>query len=201
MSEFSPQNVVSILLDKYGVGDAEAAAREEQEMADRFVYCIEQCKNGMTLEDHLISLLERSDRLHFIHCLQSVDGTRRSDLMDVSLVRSQLRAGLIMDSVRATNRGYPERMPFRDFRRRFQCLVKENYTNLSLSDTLDDRSAVKKIFEKMQIFEFRYRLGISQVLVRSDVLAELEEKRDLCLSGENFRKYSIFFTFLARELL
>ncbi|CAD5228125.1 unnamed protein product [Bursaphelenchus xylophilus] len=51
MSEFSPQNVVSILLDKYGVGDAKAATREEQKMADRFAYCIEQCKNGMTLEE------------------------------------------------------------------------------------------------------------------------------------------------------
>uniref|UniRef100_A0A1I7SNL0 DDE-1 domain-containing protein n=1 Tax=Bursaphelenchus xylophilus TaxID=6326 RepID=A0A1I7SNL0_BURXY len=51
MSEFSPQNVVSILLDKYGVGDAKAATREEQKVADRFVFCIEQCKNGMTLEE------------------------------------------------------------------------------------------------------------------------------------------------------
>uniref|UniRef100_A0A1I7SNP4 BRF1 domain-containing protein n=1 Tax=Bursaphelenchus xylophilus TaxID=6326 RepID=A0A1I7SNP4_BURXY len=37
--------------DKYGVGDAKAATREEQKMADRFAYCIEQCKNGMTLEE------------------------------------------------------------------------------------------------------------------------------------------------------
>ncbi|CAD5218895.1 unnamed protein product [Bursaphelenchus okinawaensis] len=134
--------------------------------------------------DQLISLIERSDRIHFIHCLQSADTQmHRTELLDVGLVRAQLRAGLLIESIRSSNRGYPERMPFRDFRRRFQCLVKENYSSVSLSDTLDDRSAVKKIFEKMQIFEHRYRLGISQVLVRSDVVAELEEKRDLCLSG------------------
>lgn len=84
--------------------------------------------------------------------------------MDVGLVRTQMRSYLLIDSVRASNRGYPERMPFRDFRRRFQCLVKENITSSSLSEALDDRSAVKRIMEQMQIFEHRYRLGISQVI-------------------------------------
>uniref|UniRef100_A0A915E7I2 Uncharacterized protein n=1 Tax=Ditylenchus dipsaci TaxID=166011 RepID=A0A915E7I2_9BILA len=35
----------------------------------------------------------------------------------------------------------------------------------------------------MEIFEHRYRLGLSQILLRNDVLVELEERRDLSLSG------------------
>ena len=35
----------------------------------------------------------------------------------------------------------------------------------------------------MDIDEHRYRLGISQILLRSDILVELEEKRDFQLSG------------------
>lgn len=49
--------------------------------------------------------------------------------------------------------------------------------------SLDDRSQVQKILQKMEIFEHRYRLGISQILLRADLLMELEEKRDMALCG------------------
>lgn len=67
------------------------------------------------------------------------------------------------------------------FRRRFQCLVPLNQHNLN--DALDDRSATQRILQTSEIFEHRYRLGLSQILLRSDVLVELEERRDICLSG------------------
>jgi myosin heavy subunit len=53
----------------------------------------------------------------------------------------------------------------------------------SLNDALDDRSATQRILQNSEIYEHRYRLGLSQILLRSDVLLELEERRDLCLSG------------------
>jgi myosin heavy subunit len=52
-----------------------------------------------------------------------------------------------------------------------------------LNDALDDRSATQRILQNSEIFEHRYRLGLSQILLRTDVLIELEERRDLCLSG------------------
>lgn len=129
------------------------------------------------LQDFLLSQVERGDRLQFVHCLRphslaAADPSAAAphapeEVMDVSVVRQQMRSYLLIDSVRAANRGYPERMAFRDFRRRFQCLVREGGSAPSaagsLGDALDDRAAVKRILESMQIYEHRYRLGISQV--------------------------------------
>lgn len=55
-------------------------------------------------------------------------------------------------------------MTFRDFRRRFQCLIEtETQSNAaklcSLDEALDDRTFVQKILEQTEIFEHRYRLG------------------------------------------
>ncbi|KAK6025725.1 hypothetical protein OSTOST_08369 [Ostertagia ostertagi] len=86
------------------------------------------------------------------------------EAIDVPFVRGQLRSILLIDSIRANNRGYPERVSFRDFRRRFGCLV-EDELNSSIDNALDDRAAVSKILEGMDIHQHRYRLGISQVML------------------------------------
>ncbi|GMR50128.1 hypothetical protein PMAYCL1PPCAC_20323, partial [Pristionchus mayeri] len=171
--------------------------------------------------DYVFSTVRRGARSHFIHCIQSSTGPSRSSLLsgssslapssgssssglsplsntsssdslDVPYVRNQMRGLLLMDAVRASNRGYPERFSFRDFRRRFECLIVSSYqaigaanqsTELSFTDAVDDRAAVAKILEKMDVHESRFRLGISQVLLQSDVVSMLEERRELSLSG------------------
>lgn len=55
-------------------------------------------------------------------------------------------------------------MAFRDFRRRFQCLIEIGVQpnvikSYSLNEALDDRTFVQKILERMEIYEHRYRLG------------------------------------------
>uniref|UniRef100_A0AC34R191 Unconventional myosin-XVIIIa n=1 Tax=Panagrolaimus sp. JU765 TaxID=591449 RepID=A0AC34R191_9BILA len=146
--------------------------------------------------EYVLSIINRSSKVIFIHCIQpcpigihslsdqtSLMNSKKMDGFDVPYVRSQLQSLLLIDSVRACNRGYPERLPFKDFRRRFQCLIQNHSNPINIQDALDDRGAVKKILETMDIDEHRYRLGISQILLRSDILVELEEKRDLQLSG------------------
>ncbi|WKY03227.1 hypothetical protein Q1695_004738 [Nippostrongylus brasiliensis] len=136
--------------------------------------------------DYVFSSLRRGHRSHFVHCIQPSPNMRSAtgsyEAIDVPFVRSQLRSILLIDSIRANNRGYPERVSFRDFRRRFGCLV-EDELNSSIDNALDDRAAVSKILESMDIHQHRYRLGISQVLLAADVLCELEDRRELSLSG------------------
>ncbi|KAK5966184.1 Myosin-XVIIIa [Trichostrongylus colubriformis] len=136
--------------------------------------------------DYVFSSLRRGHRSHFVHCIQPSPNMRSTsgsyETIDVPFVRGQLRSILLIDSIRANNRGYPERVSFRDFRRRFGCLV-EDELNSSIDNALDDRAAVSKILEGMDIHQHRYRLGISQVLLSADVLCELEDRRELSLSG------------------
>ncbi|KAJ1353768.1 Myosin tail [Parelaphostrongylus tenuis] len=136
--------------------------------------------------DYIFSSLRRGHRSYFIHCVQpsanmrSVSSSR--EMIDVSFVRSQIRSILLIDSIRVNNRGYPERVPFRDFRRRFGCLIEDELSS-SLNNALDDRAAVSRILERMDIHPSRYRLGISQILLAADVMNELEDRRELSLSG------------------
>ncbi|VDL76832.1 unnamed protein product [Nippostrongylus brasiliensis] len=101
--------------------------------------------------DYVFSSLRRGHRSHFVHCIQPSPNMRSAtgsyEAIDVPFVRSQLRSILLIDSIRANNRGYPERVSFRDFRRRFGCLV-EDELNSSIDNALDDRAAVSKILEK-----------------------------------------------------
>lgn len=140
----------------------------------------------LNFQDHVFNTIERASRIQFVHCMQShrpdTNTSTTLDVLDVSYVRQQVRSYLLIDSIRTSNRGYPERLPFKDFRRRFQCLVSPQHQQ-SLNDALDDRSATQRILQNSDIYEHRYRLGLSQILLRTDVLIQLEERRDLCLSG------------------
>lgn len=57
--------------------------------------------------------------------------------------------------------GFPEQIPYKYFRCRFQCLLKEQ--NIS-SEYMDDRAISGKILEELGAFSHRYRLGLSQVI-------------------------------------
>lgn len=57
--------------------------------------------------------------------------------------------------------GFPEQIPYKYFRCRFQCLLKEQNTP---SEYMDDRAISDKILEEMGAFPHRYRLGLSQVI-------------------------------------
>uniref|UniRef100_A0A1I8ADS9 Myosin motor domain-containing protein n=1 Tax=Steinernema glaseri TaxID=37863 RepID=A0A1I8ADS9_9BILA len=162
----------------HSIQTLESAARAENSRAASGF-----CSGVLMQLDYIISSINRASKVHFVYCVQpytsaSISGCD-SLAMDVPYVRQQLRSVLLIDAIRSHNRGYAERISFRDFRRRFQCLVPPE----SISAMLDDRTATMKILERMNIREHRYRLGISQALLRSDVLTELEDCRDLGLSG------------------
>ncbi|VDK63119.1 unnamed protein product [Onchocerca ochengi] len=141
--------------------------------------------------DYIASCIKRTTGLHFVHCirpLSAVDMHMRPDeLLNIQYVRNQLRCFSLVNSARATSQGFPEQIPYKYFRCRFQCLLKEQ--NIS-SEYMDDRAISGKILEELGAFSHRYRLGLSQVLLRSDLLDELEERREFCLSGliEHFQQ-------------
>ncbi|EJW86928.1 hypothetical protein WUBG_02162 [Wuchereria bancrofti] len=141
--------------------------------------------------DYITSCIKRISGLHFVHCirpLSTVDMHARPDeFLNIQYVRNQLRYLSLVNSARAANQGFPEQIPYKYFRCRFQCLLKERNTS---SEYMDDRAISGKILEELGAFPHRYRLGLSQVLLRNDLLDELEERRELCLSGliEHFQQ-------------
>ncbi|VDK82668.1 unnamed protein product [Litomosoides sigmodontis] len=136
--------------------------------------------------DYITSYIKRTSGLHFVHCIQPLSAAdmhvRPDELLNIQYVRNQLRHLSLVNSAR-----FPEQIPYKYFRYRFQCLLKEQNTP---SEYMDDRAVSGKILEELGAFSHRYRLGLSQVLLRSDLLDELEERREFCLSGliEHFQQ-------------
>uniref|UniRef100_A0A915PS61 Myosin motor domain-containing protein n=1 Tax=Setaria digitata TaxID=48799 RepID=A0A915PS61_9BILA len=141
--------------------------------------------------DYITSYIKRTAGLHFVHCIRPLSAIdlhmRPDELLNIQYVRNQLRHLSLVNSARAASQGFPEQIPYKYFRCRFQCLLKEQNTSI---EYMDDRTISGKILEDSGAFPHRYRLGLSQVLLRSDLLDELEERRELCLNGviEHFQQ-------------
>ncbi|CEF70591.1 Myosin heavy chain-like [Strongyloides ratti] len=145
--------------------------------------------------DSIINSILRMSSIYMIHCIApfiktTIDNIMNNynknskiftnDVMDVCFVRKQLKTIFILELVRAYNIGFPEKMIYINFRRRFNCLLKEDN---NYNDICDDRICIRNLFILLNIPENSYRFGLSNLLLKSDIFNMLEEKRDTMLSS------------------
>uniref|UniRef100_A0A1L8E4V2 Putative myosin n=1 Tax=Nyssomyia neivai TaxID=330878 RepID=A0A1L8E4V2_9DIPT len=139
---------------------------------------------------------------HFVHCfmLQHNAGTTTAssqtspqhtseDIVNIPLVRSQLRGSQILEAARLHRLGFPESVPLHEFIRRFGLL----------GDVQVKDQTVEQILSSNEIDSSTYRIGPSQVLFRSGVLGQLEAKRDELLSDRIIQFQSYCRGYLARR--
>lgn len=119
--------------------------------------------------------LNRTARVHFVNCLlpqheAGVGAQRVIDpignqtdeaIINVPLLRSQLRGLQLLEAIRLDKMGFPEKMLFGDFKRRFECLAPLDYKPASA--LLDDRQTVEHLLKAIEIDRVSYQMGLSQV--------------------------------------
>ncbi|KAL2734130.1 unconventional myosin-XVIIIa isoform X4 [Vespula squamosa] len=125
--------------------------------------------------DGLIETLRRT-RLKFIHCLLpqhnagctdnksllSVKSNQNEDsVINVPLLRSQIRGSQIIDAVRLHKVGFPKYMALGEFRRRF-ALLSSDVNARPGSPVADERRAVEDMLLTVDIDPASYRVGQSQ---------------------------------------
>lgn len=88
------------------------------------------------------------------------------------MLNPQLRGTHVLEAARLHRLGFPEAVPLTEFVRRFG-LVSEMPTK--------DLTA-EQILSSTDIDVSSYRIGVSQVLLRSGILTQLEAKRDELLT-------------------
>ncbi|XP_076367271.1 unconventional myosin-XVIIIa-like isoform X2 [Tachypleus tridentatus] len=163
--------------------------------------------------DALIDILNRS-QLHFVHCLLPQHNAghwnhrskilKRSSgcedfLLNVPLLRSQLRGAQIIDSVRVYKQGFPEHLMYGEFRRRVELLAPpEQQPGRQISD---DKQAVEQLIENLDFDKSSYRIGLSQIFLRAGTLARLENQRDEKLHDMIVRFQTHCRGYLARSKL
>ncbi|XP_043225298.1 unconventional myosin-XVIIIa-like isoform X2 [Amphibalanus amphitrite] len=99
-------------------------------------------------------------------------------IINVPLLRSQLRGAQLLDALRLHKQGYPEHMPFAEFRRRFALLAPDVTVDEGSTAGGDERAAVDQLMLQLDVDPASYRLGLSQIFFRSSALPQLEERRD-----------------------
>ncbi|XP_055685482.1 unconventional myosin-XVIIIa-like isoform X2 [Lutzomyia longipalpis] len=151
--------------------------------------------------DGIIDTFRRTGT-HFVHCFmlqhnagitsassQTSPQHTSEDIVNIPLVRSQLRGSQILEAARLHRLGFPESVPLHEFIRRFGLL----------GDVQVKDQTVEQILSSNEIDSSTYRIGPSQVLFRSGVLGQLEAKRDELLSDRIIQFQSYCRGYLARR--
>lgn len=137
----------------------------------------------------------RNTSPHFVRCIIP-NHEKKSGKINSMLVLEQLRCNGVLEGIRICRQGFPNRIPFQEFRHRYEILTP----NVIPRGFMDGKEAVKKMIENLDIESKLYRIGQSKVFFRTGVLAHLEEERDLKLTDLIVQFQSQCRAFLARRL-
>ncbi|KAF2758920.1 hypothetical protein EJ05DRAFT_326425 [Pseudovirgaria hyperparasitica] len=131
---------------------------------------------------------------HFVRCIIP-NHKKRPKQFSAPLVLDQLRCNGVLEGIRIARTGFPNRLPFVEFRTRYEVLCKDMPTN-----PLEGREIAKLMLGKLKLDRSLYRVGLTKVFFRAGVLAELEEQRDELIREIMSRFQSVARGFIQRRI-
>lgn len=131
---------------------------------------------------------------HFVRCILP-NHKKRPKLFSGPLVLDQLRCNGVLEGIRIARTGFPNRLPFTEFRQRYEVLCQGMPKGY-----LDGQSAAKLMVDKLGLDKSLYRVGLSKMFFRAGVLAELEEQRDTLIRDIMTRFQSVARGFVQRHI-
>ncbi|SLM34805.1 myosin type ii heavy chain [Lasallia pustulata] len=125
-------------------------------------------------KEQLTSLMNQlhSTHPHFARCILP-NHKKRPKLFSAPLVLDQLRCNGVLEGIRIARTGFPNRLPFTEFRQRYEVLCRNMPKGY-----LEGQTATQIMLDKLDLDKTLYRVGLTKVFFRAGVLAELEEQRD-----------------------
>ncbi|KAK5112740.1 hypothetical protein LTR62_003838 [Meristemomyces frigidus] len=168
------------------------AASSNEHIANLFVDCAEtddhgdgasrsRVKRGLFRtvaqrhKEQLSTLMNQlhSTHPHFVRCILP-NHKKRPKQFFAPLVLDQLRCNGVLEGIRIARTGFPNRLPFAEFRARYEVLCPK----MPRAGMIEGQQACKMMLEKLNLDRSWYRVGLTKVFFRAGVLAELEEARD-----------------------
>ena len=131
---------------------------------------------------------------HFIRCIVP-NANKKPGRVDVPLVLDQLRCNGVLEGIRIARLGYPNRLPFVEFRQRYEIMTP----GIIPRGYMDGRKACLRMVEALELDKELYRVGTSKIFFKAGVLAELEERRDALLYDVFSRLQAMARKFSARR--
>ncbi|CAI5760115.1 unnamed protein product [Candida verbasci] len=126
-------------------------------------------------KDQLKELMNQleSTEPHFVRCILP-NLEKKANKFDKNLVLNQLRCNGVLEGIRITRAGYPNRMMFDEFLTRYSIISDEVFTKNSKSNC----EIILKCLDPET-----YRVGLTKIFFKNGILGQLEATRDLKLKG------------------
>lgn len=146
-------------------------------------------------KEQLSSLMNQlhSTHPHFVRCILP-NHKKRPKQFSATLVLDQLRCNGVLEGIRIARTGFPNRLPFSEFRQRYEVLCQNMPKGY-----VEGQAAARIMFEKLDLDKALYRVGLTKVFFRAGVLAELEEQRDRLIRDIMSRFQSVARGFTQRR--
>ncbi|KAF4634673.1 hypothetical protein G7Y89_g3432 [Cudoniella acicularis] len=147
-------------------------------------------------KEQLSSLMAQlhSTHPHFVRCIIP-NHKKRPKQLSAPLVLDQLRCNGVLEGIRIARTGFPNRLPFSEFRQRYEVLCRNMPKGY-----LEGQTAAIFMLEKLGLEKSLFRVGLTKVFFRAGVLAELEEQRDALIREIMSRFQSIARGFTQRRI-
>ncbi|KAG8927012.1 hypothetical protein FRC02_008540 [Tulasnella sp. 418] len=168
----SSERYLAQLFNEYGTGQDGSGFLKKRVKKGAFRTVAQRHKEQ--LSSLMIQL--QATQPHFVRCIVP-NAFKKPGKIDVPLVLDQLRCNGVLEGIRIARLGYPNRLPFSEFRQRYEVLTP----GIIPRGYMDGRKACTRIVSALELDEGVFKIGTSKVFFRAGVLAELEERRDRLL--------------------
>ncbi|TKS82138.1 Myosin heavy chain 10 Myosin heavy chain, non-muscle IIb Non-muscle myosin heavy chain [Collichthys lucidus] len=151
---------------------------------------------GQLYKESLTKLMAtlRNTNPNFLRCIIP-NHEKRAGKLSPHLVLDQLRCNGVLEGIRICRQGFPNRIPFQEFRQRYEILTP----NAIPRTFMDGKQASELMIRALELDHNLFRVGQSKVFFRAGVLAHLEEERDLKITDTIIRFQSASRGYLARK--
>ncbi|XP_078700164.1 myosin-7-like isoform X1 [Branchiostoma floridae x Branchiostoma belcheri] len=113
---------------------------------------------------------------HFVRCLIPNE-LKTAGILDATLVMHQLTCNGVLEGIRICQKGFPNKMVFREFRQRYKPVDP-----VMAKEVQDDRECCVKLLEVSGLPSDGYGVGKTKIFFKAGQVAKLEDIRDAKLS-------------------
>uniref|UniRef100_A0A7S0QMA7 Myosin motor domain-containing protein n=1 Tax=Cryptomonas curvata TaxID=233186 RepID=A0A7S0QMA7_9CRYP len=136
-----------------------------------------------TFKTDLQSLMEAINAAdpHFVRCVNP-NAQKRAELFEDFKAIEQLRCGGVIEAVRMCRESYPSRYTHEEFIGTFSCICPE-VAGRQVQNKDEARRVCLAMVQAMKVQDRQYRLGSSMILLKREIIDEMERRRALLLGG------------------